>query len=432
MIRAQNRELLRLAIPNIISNIMVPVNGIIDLAILGHVGSMPDIGALALGGLIFNFIYWNFAFLRMGASGLSAQAYGADDIKELNLVLYRGLCFALLGGLLLIALQTPVFRIAEFFIEGSDAVMSLTAEYFFIRIYAAPATIGIYALTGWYIGVQDSMTPMRASILVNIVNVILNLIFVLEFDMLIDGVAFGTLIAQYAGLIFLLVYMNVKHKNHIDIAYMKLSVVLKGMRRFFTINADIFLRTLTVIVVMSFFTSKSAAHSDEILAINTILLQYFLVFSFFIDGFAYAAEALVGKYIGADEKSKLRNVVRLVFKWGFGVSIIISLVFFIGDEEIINLLTDDRDLVEQSKPYLIWVKLIPLAAFAAFVWDGVYIGATKTKLMRNSLFIAGAVFFTIYYFLYPETGNHGIWIAFYGYMISRGIYQWIYSRRIFE
>ncbi|MBK8806167.1 MAG: MATE family efflux transporter [Bacteroidales bacterium] len=367
----------------------------------------------------------------MGASGLTAQALGANNNNEISILLFRVAFLALIGGVVIFLLQSPIFYVAGFFIDADPQIMNLTQTYFKTRIYSAPATIGMYAISGWLIGMHNSITPMITSIMINILNIVLNFIFVIYFDMLIEGVALGTVIAEYIGFFFMLWVINRKYKNVINFKYLNYNKIKIGITNFFKINANIYIRTLMVILVMSFFTSKSAGQNTEILAINSILLQYFLLYSFFLDGFAYAAEAITGKLLGAGKLLIMRDAIKKIFLWGIGISCLISLLFFIGDRYIIRILTDDKTVIYKSYEYLIWVKLIPLVAFAAFIWDGIYIGATLTKEMRNSLILAAIVFFTLYYILFPIFQNHGIWMAFFAYMLTRGIYQTLLSKKLY-
>lgn len=426
----KQKEILKLAVPNIISNIAVPINGMIDMAIMGHMGKVQHIGALALGSLIFNFIYWNFFFLRMSSSGLTAQSYGAQNNHSIVAILYRALLLGITGGLIILLFRHQIFDFALYFIDGSSPVLTIAEKYFLIRIFDAPATIAIYALSGWFIGMQDSFTPMFSSILISFSNILFSLIFVFGFDMLIDGVAYGTVIAQYLGLTYLIITLLRKHKNLLETTKVTFQEIRNGFKSFFKINADVFLRTFMVIIVMSFFTSKSASQSDEILAINSILLQYFLIFSFFIDGFAYAAESLVGKFVGAKNDTNLKLAIKYIFMWSFIISTLITLIFLIQGNAIMHLLTNDHELITKSKEYMIWIQFIPIISFAAFTWDGIYIGATLVRTMRNSLFFSSVFFFTSYFILFPLLGNHGIWLSFYIYLTTRGFYQWYYSKKI--
>ncbi len=302
-----NKKILRLAVPNIIANITIPLLGIVDLAILGHLESELYIGGIAIGGMIFNFLYWGFGFLRMGTSGFTAQAFGERNLKECILSLSRGFIVGLFSGILLIILQKPIGLLSFLVIDGSSEVEQLASQYYNIRIFAAPATLGLYAITGWFIGMQNTKTPMVIAIVVNILNIILNIFFVFGLGLKSDGVAYGTLIAQYIGFIFGIYFFFRYYKRLLKYWSKQAFLKFSAFREFFVVNSDIFLRTLCLIFVFSFFTARSANTDDTTLAINTLLLQFFMFFSFFADGFAHAAEALTGKFVGCKKPKRINN-----------------------------------------------------------------------------------------------------------------------------
>jgi len=428
--RILNREILNLAIPNIIANITIPLLGMVDLALVGHLESELYIGAIALGGMIFNILYWGFGFLRMGTSGFTAQAYGRQDKKESILILSRSMLVGLSGAVLLLLLQKPIELLSFVVIRGSTEVESLAAEYFRIRIWAAPATLALYSLTGWYLGMQNAKIPMIIAIVVNLLNILFSLFFVLVLGMKSDGVALGTVLAQYGGLITGVGFFAIKYWKFVSYWIYREMVEWMALKRFFLVNRDIFIRTLCLIFVFSFFTSRSARQDDIILAVNTLLLQYFMIFSYLIDGFAYAAEALVGKYIGEGNRNRLTTTIRYLFYWGLGISIPFTLTYLFGGEKIIWLLTNNSAVIEQVKPYLFWIALIPLVTFSAFLWDGIFIGATASKGMRNSMLISTLlVFLPVYFVARPFLFNHGLWLALILFMISRGVTQTLIARR---
>jgi MATE family multidrug resistance protein len=417
-----NKRILNLAIPNIISNITVPLLGMVDLAILGHLESETYIGAIALGGVIFNFIYAIFSFLRMGTSGFTAQAYGKKDNVEIIMMFGRSMFFALSGGLLIILLQNPIDYLSFILIEGSGEVESLASEYFFIRIYAAPASLGILALSGWFNGMQNAKYPMIIAIVINVINIIANLIFVYGFGLKLNGVAWGTLIAQYLGFLLGIWLFLRGFKSYLKYWKREVFFDMQKLKAFFRVNTDIIIRTLCLIFAFAFFTAQSAKINDTLLAVNTVLLQYLFFFSYLTDGFAYAAEALTGRYIGAKEKSNLKRVIKLLFIWGLGLGIVFTMVYVVAGKNLIYLLTNNREVVQASLPYLVWVGIVPLISFAAFIWDGIYIGATASAAMRNSLLVATFLFFLpSYYLLRIPFANHGLWMAIIIFMIARGV-----------
>ena len=443
-----NKRILGLAIPNIITNITVPLLGMVDLAIVGHL-SMAHLGAIAIGTQIFNLIYWNFGFLRMGTSGFTAQAYGAKDMAEAVRIFVRAITLALVIALLLIVLQWPIAKLSEviFRVDQEPRILQLALAYFFVRIWAAPATLGLYAVKGWFIGMQNSKLPMWIAIFLNIVNIGCSLLFVLVFHWGIRGVALGTVIAQYSGLamgLFFVVhqyghlfkqYIHEQGLTYYDKVRRLLQDALQWeqMRRFFKVNGDIFLRTVCLATVFTFITSASGRISPEILAIDTLLMQFFTIFSYMMDGFAYAGESLVGRYIGAKDPKSLKLSVRLLLFWGLGLTVLFTALYAIGGEHFLRLFSDQPDVIEGAKVYMFWTLIIPVCGFSAFLFDGIFVGATATRTMRNCMFVASAAFFAIYYlgrhlFLNssspdPFVWNNILWSAFMVYLALRGILQ---------
>ncbi|MGF7138195.1 MATE family efflux transporter [Roseimarinus sediminis] len=425
-----NKKILRLAIPNIVSNITVPLLGLADMALMGHMGNPVYIGAIALGGVLFNIIYWSFAFLRMGTSGFTAQAYGESNQAAAITTLARALFVALIASLLVIALQVPIEWLSFELIQGSNEVEALAASYFRIRIWAAPATISIFALTGWFLGMQNARIPMYVAILVNLINLGANFLFIFAFGMKSDGVALGTVVAQYSGLLFSLLMLKRHYGNLLPLIRRKALFELESMTQFFKVNSDIFIRTLCIIAVFTFFTSRSAASNDTLLAVNSLLLQFLMFYSYFIDGFAYAGEALVGKYVGARKPDQLKKVIRYLFIWGSVLTFLYSIVYLTANENIIRLLTNSREVIEASIPYLPWVVAIPIVGTASYLWDGIYIGATASKGMLYSMLGATfLVFFPVYFIMNQQLGNHALWLAMILFMGSRGLFQTLLARK---
>ncbi|MCP4551234.1 MAG: MATE family efflux transporter [Bacteroidetes bacterium] len=426
-----NKEILRIAIPNIISNITIPLLGMVDLAILGHLESGIYIGAVALGSMIFNFIYFGFGFLRMSSSGFTAQAYGANDNKKIILTLSRAVIVALIGSFLILILQYPIAHFGFNLISGSPAVETLAKEYFQIRIFAAPAAISLFAITGWFLGMQNARYPMIIAISITSLNLIFNFIFIYGFGMKSEGVAWGTLIAQYCGLALAIVLFLKKYRSYLPYWSYQSMMQLKALKRYLMVNRDILIRTILLLLTLSFFTAESASISDEILAANTILLQFFFLFSYLIDGFSYAAEALVGKQIGARNSFQLKRIIKDLFKWGLGISLLFTAIYYLGGKSILYLITTDNNVIANATPYLIWIVSVPLLTFAAFIWDGIYIGATASSSLRNTMLISTVVLFLpFYYFIGKDLGNHGLWLSFMLFMVSRGIMLTLFSGKI--
>ncbi|NOR86945.1 MAG: MATE family efflux transporter [Bacteroidales bacterium] len=422
--------ILKLAIPNILSNITIPLVGIVDLALMGHLDSEVHINAIAIGGTIFSFIYMSFGFLRMSTTGFIAQAHGGKNGSELINIFSRAMLVALSIAMVLLVFQFPIGMLSVYLLNAGNEVNQLALEYFHIRIFAAPATLSLYAITGWFIGRQDTKTPLFLALLINLSNVGFNLLFIYVFEMNSAGVAWGTLIAQYIGLttgLFLIYKRNkciLKKWEWIKV------MEIEQLKKFFIINRDIFIRTLLLIITITFFTASSARMGKEILAVNTILFQFFLFFTYFIDGFANAAEALVGKYIGANNRHGLKILVFKIFAWGLGLSLPFAFSYLIFGKYLIYILTDIESIIATASPYFIWIGIMPIISFAAFIWDGVYVGAMAAKAMRNSMVISSLlIFFPLYYLLFPILGNHGLWIAFNAFLFSRGLILHFWAKR---
>lgn len=426
-----NKKILRLAVPNVISNITVPLLGLIDLAMMGHLPSEKYIGAIALGTMIFNFIYIAFGFLRMGTSGFTAQAIGRRNFTESISWLSRAVLVGAIAGFSLILLQIPIEWAAFKLIEGSAETERLAAEYFRIRIWAAPATIGLYGITGWFIGMQNTKIPMVLAILINLINLGANLLFVFVFDMKSNGVALGTVVAQYIGLAFSIFLLRKYYGRLFNYFNRQAVFKISELVKFAKVNADILIRTLCLVGVITYFTSASAKMGNEILAANTLLLQFQMFFSFLIDGFAYAAEALSGKYLGAKNRTNLLKSVKYSFAWSFFLSVLFTLIYFAFAKNILMLLTNNEEIIETAMIYALWVTAIPLASFAAFIWDGIYVGLTAAKQMRNAMLLSILTFFPVWFIFKSDFQNHALWAAMLLFMASRGIFQTIYARKLF-
>lgn len=425
-----NRKILQIALPSIVSNITVPLLGLIDVTIVGHLGSAAYIGAIAVGGMLFNIIYWIFGFLRMGTSGMTSQAYGRHDLDEVARLLLRsvGVGTGIAGVLLL--LQIPIEHLAFACIQTSEEVRQLASTYFRICIWGAPAVLGLYSFAGWFIGMQNSRFPMFIAITQNLVNIGASLLLVYGLEMKIEGVALGTLIAQYAGLLmayalWLRYYSPIRRRMQLQAFFDR-----AAMYRFFQVNRDIFFRTLCLVAVTVYFTSAGAAQGEVILAVNTLLMQLFTLFSYIMDGFAYAGEALAGKYIGARNRPALHQMVRQLFGWGIALSLGFTVLYGIGGQAFLGLLTDETSVIQASRDYFYWVLAIPLAGFAAFLYDGIFIGATATHLMLKAMVVASATFFLLYFSLHGSLGNHALWLAFLTYLALRGLLQGYWGRNI--
>ena len=422
----RDRQILQIAVPSIVSNITVPLLGMIDVAIVGHMGSAVYIGAVAVGSMIFNLVYWLFGFLRMGTSGMTAQALGRRDLAEVTRILVRSAAVAVGIATVLIVLQIPLQGLMFWLIGPTEDVVPFAAAYFRIVIWGAPASLALFSLTGWYIGMQNTRIPMLVSIMQNVANIAASLTLVYGFGMKIEGVALGTVIAQYAGLLIavglLLTYYRRLFRN------VRIFRSLKSFRAFFTVNRDIFLRTLCLVAVNLYFTSAGARQGAVILSVNTVMLQLYLFFSYFMDGFAYAGEALSGRFYGARNLNAFRETLRRLCLWAVAVTTVFTFIYMIGGMDIVRLLTDEDTVRTAAREYIWWAWLIPAAGAAAFIWDGVFVGITATRGMLVSSFLSALIFFGVYTLTVGVIGNHGLWLAQVVYLIMRGFLQTIWYR----
>ena len=415
-----NKQILHIALPSIISNITVPLLALVDTTIVGHLGSASYIAAIALGGMIFNMIYWLFNFLRMGTGGLTAQAYGANQHQATSYILLRSLTIA--GGiaLTLLLLQRPIFQVTFHFVTATAEVRSLASIYFNILIWGAPAMLALYSFTGWFLGMQNARIPMCIAITQNVVNIAVSTLLVFGCHLKIEGVALGTLISQYTALLLAVIFCLTKFdvKQHFEL---KAILDINTLKRFFQVNRDIFLRTLCLIAVTTYFTSAGSTQGELTLAANTLLMQFFIIFSYFMDGFAYAGEALGGRYFGAHDRLNFQRMTRCLFAWGGALSVLFFFIYFLSGTSLLHLLTDDSQVINRAQQYLPIIHFIPLISFAAFLFDGLYIGTTATRYMLISMFCASAAFFVLINVC--TLSNTLLWLAFLVYLGGRGLMQ---------
>ena len=404
-----NKDILKLAVPSILANITVPLVGMVDIAVAGHLDSHAAtmIGGIAIGSMLFDLLYWNFGFLRVGTGGLAAQAYGRGDMKDCAMILSRSVGIALACALVLIGLQWIFVKAAFMVVDCTPQVQQLASQYFFLRIWAAPATLGLMAFKGWFIGMQDSVSPMAVDLIVNVMNILMSFVLALGIPALgyegmgFRGIAAGTVVAQYSGLLAALLIVAFRYwmpvlslLGHDDLKHL-----FKGdeTRRFFVMNTDLFVRSLCFIAIYIGFTVISARYGDLLLAVSSIMMKLLMIFSYFTDGFAYAGEALTGRYIGAEDKPMLRQTVRWTFIWSMGIALIFMVIYQFAGVPMLKMMTSDPTVVEASREYLPWLLLMPVAGCAAFTWDGIYIGATASKAIRNSMLWAVVAFAIIWF-----------------------------------
>lgn len=429
-----NKEIFRIAIPNIISNITVPLMGLVSTAIVGRwSGDEAMIGALALGVSIFNFIYWNCSFIRMGTSGLTAQAYGAGDFHETTAMLVRAIVISLAMGVLCVIFQKPLGELSLWLMNGDDVV----AKYFYARIWAMPAGILLFGFYGWFVGMQNGVIPMAISITVNSLHVLFSYWFVFSFNMGIEGIAYASVASQWIGLILAVILLvSFFRKSFRPIKFTEV-MNFGAMRRFFKVNGDIIVRTFCNVGVYTFFTAASARMgSDAVLAVNTTLMQLLMLFSYMNDGFAYAAEAMTGRFIGAKDLPSLKKCLRYCVVWTFATAAIAISLYLAGWEWLFKFFLHNADeenllnVLSVAKQYIGWIVVIPLFAALPFMLDGVYAGATLTRAMRNSMLWATIIFFVVFYALQPFIGNDALWLAFLLYIIFRLVLQYFMADRL--
>ncbi len=431
-----NREILRIAIPNIISNITVPLMGIVSTGIAGRWGdSAHTIGALAIGVSIFNFIYWNCSFIRMGTSGLTAQAFGAGDMRECSKMLVRAIAVSLVVGIAVLAMQYPIGEVSLRIMNGGE----MSGQYFYARVWAVPAAMMLFGINGWFTGMQNAIIPMCTSITVNLTHIACSLWFAFGLDMGIVGIAYASVVSQYFGVALSLLFLTWRYRNvvrELSWEVVREAVAATPMREFFRINSDIIVRNFCNVAVYTFFTAASARMgSDLLLAVNTILMQLFTMFSYMSDGFAYAAEALAGRFIGAADEVRLRDCIRKCMVWAVVIAALYVGIYVGWWQDIITIFVGKEgsnltEILDCAGDYIGWVIAIPLIGTIPFMLDGVMVGATLTRVMRNTMLIATVAHFALYFSLRPTLGNTALWLAFISYLLLRGVCQYTLSHRL--
>ena len=448
--KALDREILRLALPSILAGITVPLVGMVDIAVAGHLdgGAAAFIGGISVGSMLFDLLYWNFYFLRAGTGGLTAQAYGRGDRRECARLLTRGVGLALVIALLVLTVQWPFTKLAFLVVDCTPEVRELALKYFFIRVWAAPATLALMAFRGWFIGMQDSVSSMLTDLVVNGVNILLSIVLALGIGswkgMGFTGVALGTLIAQYAGLLFAAGVVAVKYRSVFEgFGAEDLRAAFRGsdIRRFFSINTDLFFRSVGLTAIYIGFTTISAAYGDLTLASGAILMKLLMIFSFFTDGFAYAGQALVGKFIGMRRPEETRASVRHVFLWSLGIAVAFIFIYGFGGIPMLRLMTSDASVIEACRPLLPWLMLMPPLGCAAFAWDGIYEGATATRPVRDAMLAAMVSFFALWFllkrWLMPGDAGldatalplHCLMAAYFAHLLARTVWLSVLYRR---
>ena len=451
-----NKSILKLAVPSIIANITVPLVGMADVAIAGHLNADAAtlIGGIAIGSMLFDLLYWNFGFLRVGTGGLAAQAFGRGDRRDCARILARALAMSMAIAAVLLAIQWIFVKAAFLVVDCSEEVRTLATRYFFIRIWAAPATLSLMALKGWFIGMQDSVSAMVCDITVNVVNIAMSVILALGLtvggasvipSIGFSGIAAGTVLAQWTGLLTAISIVLFKYRRN-TISFLDkndLRSIFDGeqTRRFFSMNSDLFIRSLCFIAIYIGYTIISARYGDTLLAVSSILMKLLMIFSYFTDGFAYAGEALTGRYIGAKDGANVRATVKWTFVWSMGLALLFIGIYHFGGNGLLHAMTSDESVIAAARGYMPWLLLMPVVGCAAFTWDGIFIGATASKEMRNSMLWSVVAFAAIYcsgvLILSPQQGvqyekaaMHFLMAAYFAHLVARTIYLTCRYRRV--
>ncbi len=417
-----HRAVLAIALPIVAANISTPLIGIVDTAVIGQLEEAYLIGAIAIGALIFNFIYWAFAFLRMGTTGFAAQASGAGDDEELRAVLGRALLVAVASGFAIVALQVPIETFSFWAIDASGNVEDNARTYYAIRIWSAPAALLNFAILGWFIGLGRTGVAFTLQIVLNVTNIVMDMVLVLGFDMSVAGVAYGTVIAELVAVAAGIAILWRELARRDGAWDLKRICDPVRIRKTIAVNADIVIRTLCLLFAFSFFTAQSATYGDVILAANAVLMNLVNLTSYLSDGFAYAAETLAGKAFGAGNKARFHRAVVVSSLWAFVISVGVSACFLVFGPWGIDIMTVNEEVRSTANAYLFWVVLCPVLGVAAFQFDGVYIGATRTADMRNYMLLSVIIFLAAWWLLTPIYGNHGLWAALLILLIVRGIF----------
>lgn len=415
-----------MAVPSILANITIPLVGIVDVAIIGHISSAAAVGGIAVGTMLFDLLYWNFGFLRVGTSGMTAQAYGRGDVPEQAKLLTQSMTIAFGGALGIWLLQWFFVTLVLYLMPCSPEVADFARQYFFVRVWAAPATLALFALKGWFIGMQNTIAPMITDIVVNVVNMVASYALAVYTPLGAIGVAWGTLIAQYTGLATAAVILAIQYKRHLSLIQIRESMRWSEMKHFFVLNTNLFLRSLAFMVIYVGYTIFMSAYGDTELAVSAIIMKIFMFFSYFIDGFAYAAEAMVGKAgVKSQEWRKSAEVVRCVkvlSVWTIALGLVFTLLYYVFDDGLIALMTSDPDIQLAATAYYPYLWLMPVLSAFAFMFDGVFVGATMAIPVRNCMFASAALFVLTYITAAPVMGAAAMYLAYMIHLVVRTVY----------
>ena len=395
------------------------------MAIVGHLSDATAIGGIAIGTMLFDLLYWNFGFLRVGSSGQTAQSYGRNDDDACAAYLRHYVGIALMASLIIWLIQWVFVTGVMMVVPCSDEVAQFAKSYFFIRIWAAPATLSLMALKGWFIGMQDTVSPMATDITVNLVNIAASYLLAVYTPLGVMGVAYGTLIAQYTGLLLCAVILLIKYSRFLRPA-------TRAKVTTYRQNFDLFIRSLCFMVVYVGFTSLASRYGDDELAVASLLMKLMMFFSFFVDGFAYAGEALVGRFFGAQDRSRIRHVVRLLWYWSAGMGLLFTVFFAVGGDARLRLLINDADVLRLSHNYRVWLILMPLASTPAFMWDGIYIGAMQSRAIRNAMIAAAVGFVGVYAALFRIWDINALYLAYLTHLVARSVYLTVKWNKVYD
>ena len=427
--RDWHRRVWRLAAPIILSNLSVPLLGAVDTAVVGHLPEPYYLGAVAVGALIFTFLYWGFGFLRMGTTGLTAQAWGGSRDDEVRATLYRALLTAVGLGAVILLLQKPIGAMAFALLEASSEVEGHGGAYFAIRIWSAPAALANYVVLGWFLGLQNARVPLALQVFLNGINIVLDLVFVLVLGWQVEGVALATVIAEYSGLALGLLFVLHRLQGASAVSATKIFDPAR-FKYLFAVNRDIFIRTLCLIFCFAYFTAQGAKLGDVVLGANAVLMNFLAIASHGLDGFAHAAEALVGGAAGAGHRQGFRRAVSACVFWAGIVAGLFAIIFWMGGDKLISILTGVASVRETASQYLPWLIVAPILSVWAFLLDGIFLGTTRTVELRNAMLFSTVVYLIAVQLLLPTLGNHGLWLALSGLMVLRGVSLAAYYPRV--
>jgi len=410
-----------LVLPIILSNITVPLIGAVDTAVMGHMETAAYLGAVAVGSLIFDYIYWGFGFLRLSTTGLTAQALGREDGEEVRALFARALILALVASALLWAAQSYIFQMSAYLIDASDEVEALTKTYFQVRIWSAPAALINYILIGWMLACRDTKSVLIQQVVTNVANVVLDIWFVMGLGFGVEGVAFATVLAQYCGLGIGLILMR-RNLVKIEGTWRRdVIFVTEKFTKLISMNSDLFIRTVCLLSAFAWLTAQGAKMGDVVLAANAILLQFLMFASYGLDGFAHAVEVLCGHGAGKKDRVAFQGAVRVTTKAAFLTAIGLSVGYFLFGDALINLFSNIPAVLDMAKQYLIWAVVLPVIAVGAFQMDGIYLGLTQTRVLRNMMVLSLVLYIPLSLILQFFWGNHGLWAAFTFFMGMRAI-----------